>query len=65
MASYLIMGRSVTSAPVLSIHVDAINQDEQVVSEIDVVNAVKAYLMTVPGVTQTVAQKGEWVTTNV
>lgn len=63
MASYLIMGRTAQGVTLLSIHVDAVNQDEPVVDELAVVNAVKAFLMTVPGVAMTVAQKTESVTT--
>lgn len=63
MASYLVMGRTAQGTTPLTIHVDAINQDEPVVAELDVVNAVKAYLLTVPGIIATVAQKTESVTT--
>lgn len=65
MATYLISGRKSGGATVLAIHLDGIDQDETVVDELDVVNAVKAYLMTVPGVVSTLAQKNEYVTTYV
>ncbi len=65
MATYLISGKKAGGATVLAIHLDGVDQDEAVVDEIDVVNAIKAYLMTVPGVTSTVAQRNEYVTTYV
>lgn len=65
MATYQVTGRKSSGAAVLSIHIDAIDQDEVVVGEQDVVDMVKAYLLTVPGVVTTVAQKNEYVTTYV
>lgn len=63
MASYLITGRTAGGAQPLSIHVDAINQEDPIVEEMAVINAVKAFVMTVPGVITTVTQKTESVTT--
>ncbi|MFJ4624218.1 hypothetical protein [Streptomyces sp. NPDC088812] len=65
MATYLISGRKSGGSTVLAVHLDGIDQDDVVVDEVDVVNAIKAYLMTVPGVTSTIAQKNEYVTTYV
>lgn len=65
MATYLISGKKTGGATVLAIHLDGVDQDDAVVDELDVVNAIKAYLMTVPGVVTTVAQKNEYVTTYV
>jgi hypothetical protein len=64
-ASYLITGRTSGGSPVVSIHLDSINQEDPIVNEIDVVNAVRTFLLTVPNVTQTVAQKQEWVSSYV
>jgi hypothetical protein len=63
MASYLIIGRTTGGSQILSVHIDAINQDEQVVPEMDVINAMKAFMLTVPGLTGTITQRTESVTT--
>jgi hypothetical protein len=63
MASYLITGRAAGGSAVLSVHIDAINQDDPVVPEMDVVNAMKEYVRSVPGVAGIQTQKTESVTT--
>jgi hypothetical protein len=65
MATYQVTGRSQNGTPLISVHIDAINQDSPIVSELEVVAGVKAYLLTLSGVVQAVAQKQEIVTTNV
>jgi hypothetical protein len=63
MASYLIIGRGTGGSVVLTVHIDAINQDEQVIDEIDAVHVMRNYMLTVPGVLTTITQKTESVTT--
>jgi len=63
MASYLIMGRASGGSPVLSVHIDAINQDDAVIDEMQAVNAMKTFVLSVPGVATIVTQKTESVTT--
>lgn len=63
MASYLITGRASGGSAVVSVHIDAINQDDPVIDEMQAVNAMKAFVLTVPGVTSLVTQKTESVTT--
>lgn len=63
MATYVITGRNPSNEPLLSVNISGINQDSQVVAEIDVVNAVRQYMATVPGVQSVVAQRYEQVIT--
>ncbi|MFE2311680.1 hypothetical protein ACFXC8_00515 [Streptomyces sp. NPDC059441] len=65
MASYVITGRNKTGEPVLSVNVDSISQEPPVVDEVDVVNAVRAFIAGTAGVFSVVAQKYEQVITTV
>ncbi|CAM5346163.1 hypothetical protein [Streptomyces aurantiogriseus] len=65
MATYTVTGRSGGGTSLIQIHIAGIYQDEEVVPELDVIASVKAYVVTLPGVVQAVAQKQELVTTNV
>lgn len=63
MANYQITGRNASGDAVVSVNIEAINQDTQVVQEIDVVNAVRNCLATTAGIGSVVAQKFEQVIT--
>ena len=63
MASYLIMGRNSGGSTVLSVHIDAVNQDDPIIPEMDVINSMKAFVLSAPGVVATVTQRTESVTT--
>lgn len=63
MASYQITGKNGSGEPVVSVNIEAINQDSPVVQEIDVVNAVRNFLAATPGIGSVVAQKFEQVIT--
>lgn len=65
MASYQVIGRSGEGSPLVTVSVSSIDQDQQVVSELAVVNAVRACLAVVPGVELVVARKYEQVITTV
>ena len=56
MANYQITGRNGDGAPLVSVSIGSIDQEEHVVEEIDVVNAVRAFLASVDGVAAVVAQ---------
>lgn len=63
MPSYVITGRNGSGESVVSVNIDSISQEGQVVPEIDVVNAVRAQLASVEGIGSVVAQKYEQVIT--
>jgi hypothetical protein len=63
MATYMVTGKTLGGTSLISVRIDAIDQDDQIVSELDVIEGIRAYLMTLPGVGQTAAQKQELVTT--
>jgi hypothetical protein len=65
MASYQVTGRSSEGSPRVTVSVSSIDQDQQVISELDIVNAVRDRLKTVPGVELVVARKYEQVITTV
>ncbi|MFJ8784951.1 hypothetical protein [Streptomyces sp. NPDC102476] len=65
MASYQVTGRSSEGSPLVTVSVSSIDQDQQVISELDIVNAVRDRLKTVPGVELVVARKYEQVITTV
>jgi len=62
-ATYMVTGKTLGGTSLISVRIDAIDQDDQIVPELDVIAGVRAYLMTLPGVGQTTAQKQELVTT--
>lgn len=64
MATYTITGKTAAGTTLIQLHVDGIYQDDPIVPELDVIEGVRAYLETLPGVGQTTAQKQELVTTN-
>ena len=63
MASYVITAKNASAEPVVSVQISAINQEGTVVPEIDIVNAVRTFLATTPGVVSVTAQKYEQVIT--
>lgn len=63
MASYTLTGRSGEGAALVLVSIDSIDQENAVVAEIDVVEAVRGVLLTAPGVQQVVARKYEQVIT--
>jgi hypothetical protein len=63
MATYVITGRSPGGDPLVSVQVAAINQEQRVVDDIDVVNAVRGFLAGLPEIGSVVAQKYEQVIT--
>lgn len=65
MATYLITGMTTSGARLINVNIAGIDQDEQVVEELDVVHAVRDFLVTVPGISQATCLKFEQVTTQV
>jgi len=65
MASYQVIGRSSGGSPLVTVSVSSIDQDQQVVSELEIVDAVRDRLAAVPGVGSVVARKYEQVITTV
>jgi hypothetical protein len=65
MASYQVTGRSSEGSPLVTVSVSSIDQDQQVVPELTVVNAIRDCLKGVPGVELVVARKYEQVITTV
>ncbi|MEU3527576.1 hypothetical protein AB0E62_27520 [Streptomyces sp. NPDC038707] len=63
MASYTITGRDVEMLPVVAVSIGAIDQEQQIVPEITIVNAVRDCLAAVPGVRTVVAKRYEQVIT--
>jgi len=61
--NYVITAKNPSGAPLVSVNIAAINQEQQVVPEVDVVNAVRTFLASVDGVGSVVAQKYEQVIT--
>lgn len=62
MARYVVTGKA-NGSPLVSVSIDGINQEPVIMPEIDVVNAVREFLATVPGMQTVVAQKYEQVIT--
>jgi hypothetical protein len=63
MATYVITGKSSSGEPLVSVQISAVNQEQHVVEELDVVGAVRAFLSSADGVEFVVAQKYEQVIT--
>jgi hypothetical protein len=61
--TYVITGKNGSGQPVVSVNITAIDQETPVVQEIDVVNAVRAFLAGTAGVGSVVAQQYEQVIT--
>jgi len=62
-ATYVITGKSPSGEPLVSVQVAAINQEQHVVDDIDVVGAVRGFLLGLPEVGSVVAQRYEQVIT--
>lgn len=65
MATYLITGKTPTGTRLINVNIAGIDQDEEVVPELDVVHAVRDFLLTVPGIGQATCLKSEQITTQV
>lgn len=63
MATYVITGRNSNNEALVSVSISGISQDAPIVTELDVVNALRQYLTGVSGVQSVVAQKYEQVIT--
>lgn len=63
MPTYVVTGKNVSGEQVVSVNISGINQEPTVVPEIDVVNAVRAFLAGTAGVNSVVAQRYEQVIT--
>jgi hypothetical protein len=59
MANYTVIGRSGEAMPLVSVSIGSIDQEQQVVSDLTIVNAVRECLKAVPGVESVVARKFE------
>lgn len=63
MANYTVTGRNGSGEPLVSVSITSIDQEQQVVSELTVVNSVRDCLAAVPGVESVVARKFEQLIT--
>lgn len=63
MATYLITGKNASGEPLVQVNIAAINQEQRVVEEIAVVDAVRSFLAGVDGIGSVVAQRYEQVIT--
>lgn len=63
MANYVIIARSADTTPMVSVSITAIDQENHVIDEIDIVNAVRTRLAGIPGVQSVVANKYEQIIT--
>jgi len=63
MASYVITGRNRSGESVVSVNLNSISQEGEVVPEIDIVNAIRNQLEAVAAIGSVVAQKYEQVIT--
>jgi hypothetical protein len=55
----MITGRNTGGTPLISVGISGIDQEPPIVDELTVVNAVRTYLASLPGVQVVVAQKYE------
>lgn len=62
-ATYVVTGKNSSGEPIVSVTVSGIGQETQVVQDIDVVNALRAFLAGTAGVNSVVAQRYEQVIT--
>lgn len=65
MANYQVTGRNASAEPVVAVSIGSIDQEQQVVAEMTIVDAVRDCLAAVPGVESVVARKFEQVITTV
>lgn len=65
MPNYQITGRNSEVSPIVSVTIGSIDQEQHVIDDMTVVNAVRACLLAVPGVASVMAQKYEQVITTV
>jgi hypothetical protein len=63
MASYVITGRNRSGESVVSVNINSISQEAEVVPELDVVNAVRTELAAAAAIGAVVVQKYEQVVT--
>ncbi|NUS26924.1 MAG: hypothetical protein HOV92_22230 [Streptomyces sp.] len=63
MASYQVTGRNASGEPLCSVSIGSVDQEQQVLGEMDVVNAVRAVVAAAPGVGSVVVRKFEQVIT--
>jgi hypothetical protein len=63
MANYVITGRSPGGEPLVSVQIGAISQEQPTIDDIDVVNAVRGFLVGLPEIGSVVAQRYEQVIT--
>ena len=63
MATYTVTGRNSEVMPIVSVQISGIDQEQPVVDEMTVVNAVRTCLTQVPGVESVVAKRYEQVIT--
>ncbi|KOV86053.1 MULTISPECIES: hypothetical protein [unclassified Streptomyces] len=65
MANYQITGRGSSGEPLVSVSISGVDQEQHVMDEITIVNAVRDCLATAPGVQSVLARKFEQVITTV
>ncbi|WP_225811345.1 hypothetical protein [Streptomyces spinosus] len=65
MANYQITGRGNSGEPLVSVSIGGVDQEQHVVDEITIVNAIRDCLAAVPGVQSVLARKFEQVITTV
>lgn len=63
MATYQITGRDNEAAPLVAVNVASIDQEQQVVSEMTIVNALRSCIAAVPGVQSVVVRRFEQLIT--
>lgn len=63
MANYTVTGRNSEVMPIVSVSIASIDQEQQVVSEMTIVDALRSCIAAVPGVQSVVAKKYEQVIT--
>lgn len=63
MANYVLLGRSGEGAPLVQVSIGSIDQEQPVVEEMAIVDAVRERLLLVPGVEAVVARRYEQVIT--
>ncbi|MFI0233168.1 hypothetical protein [Streptomyces sp. NPDC017086] len=65
MPNYQVTGKNSEGMPVVAVSLASIDQEQQLVSEMTIVNAVRNCLAAVPGVQSVMARKFEQVITTV
>ncbi|MET9012340.1 hypothetical protein ABZX74_15680 [Streptomyces olivaceoviridis] len=65
MANYQVTGRGNSGEPLVSVSIGGVDQEQHVVDEITIVNAVRDCLAAVPGVQSVLARKFEQIITTV